>query len=117
MMPIDSDHDIQSDTPGAIPRSVLSQSGSDVRGTHREAHPYRRMAEVSSVRKRARLMHPRVILLPSTPPRVIAQLPQVKLRLPEPDVDGRFDRCDDLRFSKGNTERAEKRSDHGAVTL
>jgi hypothetical protein len=48
---------------------------------------------------------------------VIAQLPQVKLRLPEPDVNGRVDRCDDLRFSKGNTERAEKRSDHGAVTL
>jgi len=75
------------------------------------------MVEVSSVRTRARLMHPRVVLLPSTPPRVIAQLPQVKLRLSEPDINGRFDRCDDLRFSKGNTERAEKRSDHGAVTL
>ena len=75
------------------------------------------MAEVSSVRKRTRLMHPRVMLLPRTPPRVIAQLSQMKLRLPEPDVNGRFDRCDDLRFSKGDTEHTEQRSDHGAVTL
>jgi hypothetical protein len=29
----------------------------------------------------------------------------VKLRLPELDVNGRFDRRDELRFSKGNAER------------
>jgi hypothetical protein len=63
------------------------------------------------------LVHPRVLLLPVAPTRVITQLPQVKMRFPEPHVNGRFDRRDDLRFSEGNTERAEKRSNHGAVTL
>jgi hypothetical protein len=48
---------------------------------------------------------------------VITQLPQVKLRLPELDVNGRLDRRDDLRLSKGHTESAEKRADHAAVTL
>jgi hypothetical protein len=117
MVPIDSEHDIQTDTSGAIPRGVLSQRGSDVSNTYREIDPRHWIAEISSVRMRTRLMHSRVMRLPRTPPRVIAQLPQVKLRLPEPDVNGCFDRCDDFRFSKSDTERAEKRSNHGTVTL
>jgi len=117
MVPIDSEYDIQSDTPGTIPRGVLSQCGGDLSDTHREFHRYRRMAEVSSVCTRTRVMHPLVILFPGTPPRVIASLPQMKLRLSEADVNGRFDRRDDLRFSKGDTEHTEQRSDHGAVTL
>jgi len=44
------------------------------------------------------------------------QLPQGKLRLPELDVNGRFDWRDELRLSTGNTERAQKRADHAAVT-
>jgi hypothetical protein len=48
---------------------------------------------------------------------VIAQLPQVKLRLPEPDVNGCFDRRDDFRFSKGDSEHTEQRADHGAIML
>jgi hypothetical protein len=117
MVPIDSEYDIQSDTPGTIPRGVLSQCGGDLSDTHREVHLYRRMAEVSSVCTRTRVMHPLVILFPGTPPRVIASLPQMKLCLSEADVNGRFDRRDDLRFSKGDTEHTEQRSDHGAVTL
>jgi len=61
-------------------------------------------------------VYPRFFLLPVTPTLVIEQIPQVQMRLPEPDVNGRFDRCDDLRFRKGHPESAEKRSDHGAVT-
>jgi hypothetical protein len=41
----------------------------------------------------------------------------VKLCLPEPDVNGWFDRCDDFRVSKRNTEHTEQRADDGAVTL
>jgi hypothetical protein len=48
---------------------------------------------------------------------VIAELPDLKLRLPEPDVNGRFDRCDDLCFRTGDTEHTEQRTDHGAVAL
>jgi hypothetical protein len=48
---------------------------------------------------------------------MIAELPYVKLRLPEPDVNGRFHRRDNLRFRKGDTEYTEQRADHGAVTL
>jgi hypothetical protein len=55
--------------------------------------------------------------LPRTPPQVITQLPQVKLRLPEPDVNGRRDWRDDFRFSKSDTERTEQGADHSAVTL
>src|SRR5262249_41253880 len=53
----------------------------------------------------------------NTPARVIAQLSQVKQCLPESDVNRRFDRRDDLRFSKGDTEHPEQRTDHSAVTL
>ena len=48
---------------------------------------------------------------------MITQLPQVKLRLPEPDVNGRCDRRDDLRFRKGDAEHTEQRADHGAILL
>jgi len=51
------------------------------------------------------------------PPQVIAQFPQVKCGLPEPDVNGRFDWRDDLCVSKGDTEHTKQRADHGAVTL
>jgi hypothetical protein len=54
--------------------------------------------------------------LPVTPTLVIKQFPQVKVRLPEPDVNGRCDRRDDLRFCKGHPENAEQRANHGAVT-
>ena len=74
MVPIDSEHDIQTDTSGAIPRGVLSQRGSDVSNTYREIDPHHWIAEISSVRMRTRLMHPRVMRLPRTPPRVIAEL-------------------------------------------
>jgi hypothetical protein len=117
MVSIDRDDDIQSDTPYAIPRGVLRQRGGDVRDTRREVHPHRRMAEVASVHERTRLRHPAVIRLPSAPPRMIAELSYVKLRLPEPDVNGRFNRRDNLRFSKGDTEHTEQRADHGAVAL
>jgi hypothetical protein len=40
----------------------------------------------------------------------------VKLRLPELDVNGRFDRRDEIRFRKGNAQRVQKRADDGAVT-
>jgi hypothetical protein len=117
MVPIDSEHNIQADTSSAIPRGVLSQRGGDVSNTYSEVEPHHWIAGIFSVRMRTRLRHPRVMRLPRTPLRVIAQLPQVKLRLPEPDVNGRFDRCDDFRFSKSDTERAEQRSNHGTVTL
>jgi hypothetical protein len=117
MVPIDSEHDIQSDTPGAIPRGVLSQCGGDVRDAHSEVHPHRRIEALSSVCTRTRLGESRVLLLAILPPPVIAQFPQVKLRLPEPDVNGRFDWRDDLCVSKGDTEHTEQRADHGAVTL
>jgi hypothetical protein len=117
LVPIDYDHHIQSDTPGAIPRSVLRQGGSDVSNTYRAVHPRYRMAEVSSVCTRIRLMPLRVMRLPRRLSRVVTQLPQVKLRLPEPDVNRRFDRCDDFRFSESDPERAEQRSNHGTVTL
>jgi hypothetical protein len=38
------------------------------------------------------------------------------MRLPELDINGRLDRRDDLRFSTGNTEHAQKRAHDGAVT-
>jgi hypothetical protein len=69
------------------------------------------------VRTRPRLRPPRVLRVPSPPPRVITQFPQVKLRLPEPDVNGRCDRRDDLRFRKGDAEHTEQRTDHGAILL
>src|SRR5262245_3751301 len=71
---------------------------------------------MSSVRKRMRLGQPHVVHCTVMPPRVSTQLPQVKLRLPELDVNGRFDRRDELRFSKGNIKRVQKRADDGAVT-
>jgi hypothetical protein len=117
MVPIDSDDDIQSDASDAIPRGVLSQLGGDLSDTRGEVHPYHQITEVSPLYESSRLMPLAVTLLPSIPPRVIADLPQVKLRLPKPDVNGRFDRRDDLRFSKGDPEHTEQRSDHGAVTL
>jgi hypothetical protein len=96
MIPVDSDHDIQSDTPSAIPRGVLRQCGGDLRDTHSEVYPYCRIMEVSSVYRHARVMHPRVMRLPGTPPGLIAQLPYVKLCLPKPDINWRFDRRDNL---------------------
>jgi len=51
-----------------------------------------------------------------TPPQMTTQLPQVKLRLSELNVNGCFDWRDDFRLSKGNTERVQKRADDGAVT-
>src|SRR5215831_15118415 len=80
-------------------------------------HPPCRMAEVLAVRPCPRLLHPAVLLVPRTPPRVIAELPDMKLRLPEPDVNGRFDRRDELCVSPGDTEHTEQRTDHGAVTM
>jgi hypothetical protein len=77
---------------------------------------HRRIAWVSSVRQRTRLVYPRFFLLPVTPTLVIKQIPQVKMRLPEPDVNGRCDRRDDFRFRKGHPESAEQRSDYSAVT-
>jgi hypothetical protein len=56
------------------------------------------------------------VLWDVTLPQVTTQLPQVKLCLPELDVNGCFDRCDDLRFRKGNAQRLQKRTDEGAVT-
>jgi hypothetical protein len=40
----------------------------------------------------------------------------VELRLSELDVNGCFGWRDDLRFSKGNAQRLQKRTDDGAVT-
>jgi hypothetical protein len=117
MVPINSAHDIQSDTPGAIPRSVLRQRGGDVSDPHSAVHLHHRIAEISSVCTRACLMSPGVLRWPNTPLRGLAQLPQVKLCLSEPDVNGRFDRRDDLRFRKSDAEHTEQRADHGAVTL
>jgi hypothetical protein len=117
LVPIDSDHNIQANTPGAIPRGVLCQRNGDVRDTDREVNSICRMAEVFSVCKQTPLTHTRVMRLPRPPQRVIAQLPYVKLRLSELDINRRLDRRDDLRFSKGDTKHPEKRADHGAVTL
>ena len=63
-----------------------------------------------------RLGHLHVVRCIVTLPRVSTQLPQMKLRLSELDVNGRFDRRDELRFSKGNAQRVQKRADDGAVT-
>jgi len=41
----------------------------------------------------------------------------MKLRLSEPDVNGRFDRRDELCVSTGDPEHTEQRTDHGAVTM
>src|SRR5262249_4534112 len=71
---------------------------------------------VASVRHNTRLGLRRIWLFPVTSTQVIVQIPQVKMRLPEPDINGCFDRCDDLCFRKGYPERAEQRADHGAVT-
>src|SRR5215510_3879596 len=117
MMPIDVDYDIQSDTPGTIPCGVLSQRGGDVSHTRSMVRSRCRMAEVPSVRKCTCLLHLRVILLPSTPPWVIAELPYVKLCLLELDINGCCHRGNDLRFSKGDTEHTKQRTDHGAITL
>jgi hypothetical protein len=48
--------------------------------------------------------------------RVIAQIPQVKMRFPELDINGRGDWRDDLCLRKSDPKRAEQRPDHGAVT-
>ena len=117
MMPLDRDDDIEADTPDAIPRGVWRQRGGDVRKTRCEVQPPRRMAEVAAVRARPRLRPPAVLRVPRTPPRGIAELPDVKLRLPEPDVNGRFHRRDDLRVHTGDTEPPEQRADHGTVPL
>ncbi len=109
MVPIDSEHDIQSDTPGAIPRGVLSQGGGDVRDAHSEVHPHRRIEALSSVCTRTSLGESRVLLLAILPPPVIAQFPQVKLRLPEPDVNGRFDWRNDLWASNKRTRGRSSR--------
>ncbi len=71
---------------------------------------------MASVWKRTRLGHPHGARCAVTPPRGMTQLPQVKLRLPELDVNGRFDQRDELRFRKGHTERAQQRAEDGAVT-
>jgi hypothetical protein len=56
------------------------------------------------------------LLGPVTPSLVLAQIPQVKMRLPAPDINGRGDRRDDLGCRNGHPERAEQRADYGAVT-
>jgi hypothetical protein len=47
----------------------------------------------------------------------MAQLSQVKMRLPELHVDGRCAWYDDLCFSIDHAKPAEKRPNHGAVPL
>src|ERR1043166_4163356 len=78
--------------------------------------PLRQVVWVSSGRTRTSLVHPRG-LLPVTPGREIAQLPQVKMRLPEPHVNGRFDGRDEICISTGHAKSAEKCTEYGAVTL
>jgi hypothetical protein len=113
---LNSDQGIQSDTPSAIPRSVLCKRGGEVRDEHGEVHCHRLTASIASVRKHTRLWYPYVVRFSLTPPRVSPQFPQVKMCLPELDVNGRFDWRHELCFSTGNTERVQKRADDGAVT-
>jgi len=95
---------------------VLCKRGGEVRDEHGEFHCHGLTVSIASVRQRTRLGYPYVVRFLLTPPRVRTQLPQVKMRLPELDVNGRFDWRDELRFSTSNTERAQKRADDGAVT-
>src|SRR5262249_26300937 len=68
------------------------------------------------VRQRPGLVYSYVVLLDVTPAQVTTQLPQVKLCMSELDVNGCFDWRDDLRFSKGDAQCLQKRTDDGAVT-
>ena len=95
---------------------MLCKRGGEVRDEHSEFYCHGLTALIAPSRMRLRLGYPYVVRFPLTLPRVSTQLPQVKMRLPELDVNRRFDRRDELRFSTGNTERAQKRADDGAVT-